>query len=416
MRVISLFALCALVFTAMSAPAPLSAQGVVRVFVDGDRVAFDQPPIVLESRILVPLRGVFEKMGATVTWENDTRTVLAVRGNTVVELVIGRRSAQVNNRTLPLDVPAMIVGGRTLVPLRFISESMGASVEWQDATRTVLISTGSAPVGQPPPAQPPAAPPQAAPRTFSGTLVEIRTGETPRIGVEIGEQDRRIVRASITPDTSITRVNVTTNTGGAVSLNALKMGDEAEVVLGAENRAERIRATFKTALGRVDSVGPRGRGLVLTNGQRYRLAEHVEVVINDQASNLGALRRGMVVTLRMNPPTDIVWGITAESVAGQEPPTRPGRPSIATPESGAAIASPLDNSGTAEATRVLVRIDSLLGVRLGAADADVGQYGRYAVSLSYQNVFSGWPIVVTVMAVNRFGLESDPATVTVRQR
>ena len=410
--------LCALLVTAMSAPTPLSAQGVVRVFVDGDRVAFDQPPIVLESRVLVPLRGVFEKMGATVTWENDTRTVVAVRGNTVVELVIGRRSAQVNNRTLPLDVPAMIVGGRTLVPLRFISESMGASVEWQNETRTVLISTGSAPVGQPPPAAPPQAPPQAAPRTFSGTLVEVRTGENPRISVELGEQDRRITRASITPDTGITRVNLTTNTGGAVSLNALKVGDEVEVRLAPNNsHAERIRATFKTALGRLDTVGPRGRGLVLTNGQRYRLAEQVEVVINDQASNLGALRRGMVVALRLNPPTDIVWGITAESVTGQEPPTRPGRPSIASPESGSTIASPVEISGTAEgATRVLVRVDSLLGVRLGAADVDVGQNGRYTVRLQYQNVFSGWPIIVTVMAVNRFGLESDPASVTVRQR
>lgn len=135
---ILLLVVLALVGGILNPHAPALAQSSVRVFVDGDRVAFDQPPIILDGRVLVPLRGVFERMGATVEWEPATRTVLAVRGNTVIELVIGRRSAQVNNRTIPLDVPAMIVGGRTLVPLRFISESMGAAVEWQEDTRTVL--------------------------------------------------------------------------------------------------------------------------------------------------------------------------------------------------------------------------------------------------------------------------------------
>ncbi|MGH2361418.1 MAG: copper amine oxidase N-terminal domain-containing protein [bacterium] len=126
----------------------VSAQAV-RVLVDGDEVAFDQPPIIMGSRVLVPLRGIFEKMGATVDWTASTRTVEAARGNTLVVLKIGSRIARVNDRPVTLDVPAMVVRSRTLVPLRFISESLGANVEWREEARTVLISSPGQPVAQP---------------------------------------------------------------------------------------------------------------------------------------------------------------------------------------------------------------------------------------------------------------------------
>lgn len=396
---------------------PALAQSAVRVFVDGDRVAFDQPPLTLGGRVLVPLRGVFERMGATVDWEPATRTVLAVRGNTVIELVIGRRAVQVNNRVVALDVPAMIAGGRTLVPLRFVSEALGATVEWQEETRTVLISTGSPPAGQPPAsAPPPPGPPPA--QVLTGTLAEIRTGDNPSIGVERRAPANTLTRIPITPETTITRVNLTTNSGGSVSLNALKIGDEVDVKLGSNHQAERIRATFKIVLGRFNTLASQGRAIVLTDGNVHRLAEdNVEVIINDKPSAVANLRSGMVVTLRLNPTTNLVYGVTAETVSGQEPPTRPARPTLASPASGAVIASPVEVSGMAEgAARVVITIDALLGVRLAAREAEVGRRGRFEVPLNYQQVFSGWPIVVTVVAVNRAGLESDPATVTVRQR
>src|SRR3990170_2865766 len=117
------------------------AQGAVRVFVDGDQVLFDQTPITQGGRVLVPLRGIFEKMGAVVEWNAGTRTVRAARGTTLVELQIGSRIARVDRRAVTLDVPPMVLGGRTLVPLRFISESLGAAVDYRAESRTVLIST-----------------------------------------------------------------------------------------------------------------------------------------------------------------------------------------------------------------------------------------------------------------------------------
>jgi len=394
-----------------------SAQGTVRVFVDSNRVAFDQPPVVLDGRVLVPLRGIFEQMGATVEWENATRTVLAVRGSTVVELVIGRRSAQVNNRTVPMDVPAMIIGGRTLVPLRFISEAMGATVQWQEDTRTVLIFSSGAPAGQPPAPQP--APTQApaggSAQTVTGTIVEIRTGENPRITVERGQT---LTRAMITPETAITRINLSTNSGGSVSLNAVKVGDEAEVRVAQDGKAERVRATYRSVVGRIDTLAAQGRTIVLANGQAHKMAdENVEVLINDRPSEAANLRPGMVVTLRLNPTSNLVYGVAAEAAAAQEPATRPARPTIALPEANAVIANPVEIRGAAQgAARVRMTIDAMLGVRLASGEDNVGPRGGFRFNMNYTQPPAGWPMVITVVAINRAGLESDPTTITVRQR
>ncbi|HEU5168933.1 MAG TPA: copper amine oxidase N-terminal domain-containing protein, partial [Gemmatimonadales bacterium] len=102
--------------------APAQAQ-TVRVIVDGSPVFFDQPPAIIGGRTLIPLRGVFEQMGATVQWNPVNDSVFATRGTTQVQLTIGSRIGYMNGRQVMLDVPPMIINGRTLVPLRFISES-----------------------------------------------------------------------------------------------------------------------------------------------------------------------------------------------------------------------------------------------------------------------------------------------------
>jgi hypothetical protein len=388
-------------------PAPTHAQGTVRVFVDGQLVRFDQPPIVIGARVLVPLRGIFERLGATVEWEAATQTVIAVRDSTVVELVIGQRNARVNDRVVPLDVPAMVVRGRTLVPLRFVSEALGAGVQYQDSTRTVLIFSQGAQ-----PAPPPQAPPVA--QVVKGTLVQVRTGDNPSILVEQGNVTTRVF---ITPDTTITRVNLTTNSGGSVSLNALRVGDEIEARVGNDNRAERIRATFKIVVGRLDTVAGSGRTIVLTNGNAYRTAESVEVIIDDKASTIANLKAGMILALRLNPESNLVYGVTAETASAQVPVTRPARPVISNPDAGASISSPVEITGRAEgATKVQITIDAMLGVRLASVQDNVSSSGRYGANVSYQPLFTGWPYIITIIAVNAAGLESDPTTISVRQR
>lgn len=118
--------------------------GSIHVILDEMELSFDAQPRIVNDRTLVPLRGIFEAMGATVLWNGDTQTVTALRLDSVVKLVIGSKEASVNKEKRQLDVPAQIFDSRTFVPLRFISESIGADVVWDGATRTVTITTDKA--------------------------------------------------------------------------------------------------------------------------------------------------------------------------------------------------------------------------------------------------------------------------------
>jgi hypothetical protein len=119
----------------------------IRATVDGEPVRFgDVRPVSVDGRVLVPVRGIFEQMGVNVDWNPSNRTVYATGNGRAVELYINKRVAKVNDHQVNLDVPAMVYGGRTMVPLRFISESMGAMVDWMPETNTVAITTGVASV------------------------------------------------------------------------------------------------------------------------------------------------------------------------------------------------------------------------------------------------------------------------------
>jgi hypothetical protein len=93
--------------------------------------------------VLVPLRGVFEALGAQVRWLPAAREVRVVAGDKTVRLPIHASVAYTNGRRIPLEVPAQIVRGRTLVPLRFVAEALGAEVEWLPDQRLVQVKSPS---------------------------------------------------------------------------------------------------------------------------------------------------------------------------------------------------------------------------------------------------------------------------------
>ncbi|NPV29105.1 MAG: hypothetical protein HPY58_05470 [Firmicutes bacterium] len=128
---------------APSAPASARAAAPVRVFVNGQQVFFpDVEPIIVQGRTLVPIRFLAETPAfeAAVAWEPETRQVTLTRGATAVVLWPGSPNVFVNGRGFVLDVPPVIRQGRTLVPLRFLSEAFGAAVTWDGVGRRVLIT------------------------------------------------------------------------------------------------------------------------------------------------------------------------------------------------------------------------------------------------------------------------------------
>lgn len=219
----------------------------VRVFVDGRPVAFDVPPQIAGGRVLVPLRGVFERLGATVGWDDRSQTVLAQRGATGVSLQIGNTQAMINGRPAVMDVPAMLVGGRTMVPLRFVSQTLGANVTWDANASTVAIAGDGAAV---PPSQ--AYGPGGLPPSQSygpgathviGTIIAVRLPVDPRSpGLIVVSHDGTVSRYAVTSSTIITRID-RNGAGGSAAIGALRAGDRVDIVVSQSNVARRIRAT-----------------------------------------------------------------------------------------------------------------------------------------------------------------------------
>ncbi len=122
---------------------PVMAQDI-RVIINNRQISFAQPPMMINGNVMVPMRGVFEELGADVKWNASTQTITARKDSTEIIIQIGSRYASVNGNSQQLIAPATMVRGSTLVPLRFISEALGADVQWQAASSTVMISsTGS---------------------------------------------------------------------------------------------------------------------------------------------------------------------------------------------------------------------------------------------------------------------------------
>ncbi len=110
-----------------------------KVLLNGRYLTFDQPPVNRNRRILVPMRVIFEALGADVDWDPELRKVTGTLGERRIELTVGENTAYIDGEPTLLDVPAVIENRRTLVPVRFISESLDAKVDWDASTNTAII-------------------------------------------------------------------------------------------------------------------------------------------------------------------------------------------------------------------------------------------------------------------------------------
>jgi hypothetical protein len=112
----------------------------VTVYLDGVDLFFESDPVIVHERTMVPMRKIFETLGATVDWDDSARTVSAAGGGTDLQLTIDSDVAYVNGAEIRLDAAPFIQDDITFVPLRFVSEAAGADVSWDGALRRVLIT------------------------------------------------------------------------------------------------------------------------------------------------------------------------------------------------------------------------------------------------------------------------------------
>ncbi|NHN28553.1 copper amine oxidase N-terminal domain-containing protein [Paenibacillus agricola] len=110
------------------------------VTVDEQLQKFDQTPVNVDGRTMVPLRAIFEALGAKVEWDGATQTITATKDDTKITLAINSNEAWVNGKMVMLDVPAKLINENTMVPIRFVSEALGANVEWDNNSHSVIIT------------------------------------------------------------------------------------------------------------------------------------------------------------------------------------------------------------------------------------------------------------------------------------
>lgn len=108
--------------------------------IDGEKINFDIPPQIINGRTMVPIRAIFEAMGATVNWDDSTKTAICTKDNTVVKMTLNSTTEYINDVPNTMDVAPIIMSGRILAPARYVAEAFGYNVGWDDMTKTVLIS------------------------------------------------------------------------------------------------------------------------------------------------------------------------------------------------------------------------------------------------------------------------------------
>lgn len=122
----------------------MNAASDIRVTVNKTTVQFpDQKPIMNDNRVLIPTRFVAQSLGGTVGYSNAAKKVTIKQGSKTITLVMNSSNVIVNGKNMTLDVPAKSINGRIMVPLRFVSEAMGANVDWNQSQNLVSITTGS---------------------------------------------------------------------------------------------------------------------------------------------------------------------------------------------------------------------------------------------------------------------------------
>ena len=133
----------ALLTAVMSVSICSSAFAEAKIEIDGRSIITDTPPIISKGRTFVPMRSIFEALGANIIWTDTSKSVLATLGDKKVFITVGDSLAFINDSPVSLDTPAQIVNDRVLVPVRFVSEALGYTVDWNNSTQTVSINSSN---------------------------------------------------------------------------------------------------------------------------------------------------------------------------------------------------------------------------------------------------------------------------------
>ena len=250
------------------------ASADIAVQLDGQPLATSTAPVQMNGRTLVPLRDIFEALGATVNWNAAAQTISATRGATQIGLAINNRTASVNGQPVTLDQAATLVNGRTFVPLRFVAEATGAKVDWSGPTQTVSIRTLQTPTNP------------AIPVGGTNTLPDY---STPNQGSQVANyREISIPSGVVIPVTLDQALNSATTRVGSTftaSIKSVRLGD-SEFPAGTkiEGRVTEAQPSANNQPGVLDMEWT---AAILPDGTRVPLRGELTSLDTDNVSNQG---------------------------------------------------------------------------------------------------------------------------------
>ncbi len=309
--------LCILLGVALALLLPTAALAIT-VIVNDQPLPPYPPPVQRQGRVMLPMRVVFEALGAEVKWEAATRTAIGIRGDVTVRMTINSNIASINDRSVMLDVPPQLLGGSTYMPVRFPAEAFGADVGWHGPTQTVTISLPpleEAPPPQPPtPPQPPPPPePQPQPGTVTGVVSAVMQNQLAAV------VDEQIQIFTVAAGTMVLRNNQ------QVPLGELHAGDQVQVTHDGRNNAFIVRASYQTIEGNILAKVPNQLLLDSHPADLLQVQPQVEVVTSEgQAWRYADLSNGDRVVAHITPGTNNVFKIVLRQP--EQPPQEPPPP------------------------------------------------------------------------------------------
>ncbi len=352
------------------------AQGAINVYINDKPLNFGTArPARIGGRVFVPMRAIFEGLGAQVQWDGATQSINAQRGATVVQMQIGNRNATINGNAVNLDQPPLLYGGATMVPLRFVGEALGAEVRWSEIQQSVFITSNTGSGSNPLPN------PGTTPGTIPGTtpVTPVTPGTIPVIPVTPGtipvnpvppttpqsnEIVGTVVKADATPPATITVRSKDANGAATVdtyqispgvrpqrsyarfpqqagaqpdwqaptpvALAALIGGEEVNLKLNANRQVSMINTQVMLAPGQVKSAT---RDQIVLNDGRdttLKIGDQVKYVNKAGRPNMGVdVRPGDNVALFVAPSTYTIFAVygrdeEVKQAGGTPNPVTPG--------------------------------------------------------------------------------------------
>ena len=139
-KVLSILMITIMLFSSMAVTTSAD-NNEISVYLDGVKIEFDVKPQIINGRTMVPIRAIFEKMGAVVEWDGNTSSAICTKDDTVVKMTVNSMDMYINNQSQKMDIAPVVIDGRTLAPARYVAEAFGADVKWDQVNNSVIITS-----------------------------------------------------------------------------------------------------------------------------------------------------------------------------------------------------------------------------------------------------------------------------------